>query len=32
MKDEDVGFWQGLILAAIMGVGFYLTVALCFLL
>lgn len=30
MKDEDIGFWQGLILAVIFGIAFYLTIVFLF--
>jgi hypothetical protein len=30
MNDEDIGFWQGLILAVIIGVEFYLAVVFLF--
>jgi hypothetical protein len=30
MNDDDMGFWQGLILAVITGAAFYLTVVFLF--
>jgi hypothetical protein len=29
MNDDDIGFWQGLLLAVILGIGFYCAVVLC---